>query len=226
MHEQGQNSKPNLEHDPPTGKPQSVCRRSASRDQGTQTRRLRPSESRSSPPRRQVSTLKIPRHYVVDTNVAVLGSLPDDLIPNTSRALATAAAVFMSRAAIHGAELHVPELFFSEVANVIYRDAISTNLITLEDGLRLLQSILAAKWQNHTPDWGRVYAFQKALQRTRSTGDAEFLAVAESLGYEFITADESLERSAKQHGLNVPVILVSSHPWAQAGALDDYPPTE
>ncbi len=167
----------------------------------------------------------IARRYVIDTNVAVLGGLPDSLIPESSRTLANAAATFLSRAAIHGAELHVPELFFSEVANVIYRDAIGAGLVALEDGLGVLEDILGASWQSHTPDWGRVYALQKALHRTRSTGDAEFLAIAESLGCEFITADESLERAVKQHGLVVPVIFVDKHPWAEVGALDDYPPT-
>jgi predicted nucleic acid-binding protein len=173
-----------------------------------------------------VKPQQIARHYVVDTNTAILGSLPPELLTADTTAVAAASALFLSRAAVHGAALHVPHLFFSEVANAIYRDAIGAGLLTFENGLILLEDVLSPTWTAHTPVWDRVYALQRALQRTRSTGDAEFLSIAETLGYEVITADEKLVKAAAQNQVGIAVVFVTDHPWASPGSLEDFPPTD
>jgi predicted nucleic acid-binding protein len=182
-----------------------------------------PSESHSQTAR-QV-TEHIAGRYVIDTNVAVYAALPMQALKPEMLEVATAARWFMARARQHRAELHAPHLMFSEAANVIYREAIAKGVLSFEDGLEVIKSIQKdVPWTRHTPEDRRVYDLQRALQRTHSTGDAEFLAVAEVMGCEVITADESLFKSAAQHKIVVPVVLVRDHPWAHPGVLDDFPP--
>lgn len=171
----------------------------------------------------------IAKRYVVDTNVVVYAALPQAALAKRPDLIvaATASRWFMSRAVHHGAGMHAPHLMFSEARNVIYREGIAKGLFSEEDGLQIIISIQRdVGWTRHDPDDERTYAFQKMLQRTNSTGDSEFLAVAEALGCELITADGVLERAAQQHKLVVSVILVTAHPWSTPGALEDDPPID
>ena len=91
---------------------------------------------------------------------------------------------------------------------------------SFEDGLALVQTILTAAWVRHTPNDERVYGLQRAMGRTNSTGDAEFLAVAEALFCPLITADGPLLRTVAQRGMAVTVLDVSAHPWARSNSPD------
>jgi predicted nucleic acid-binding protein len=152
--------------------------------------------------------------FVVDANVAILAFIDVSVLVPERIAMARAAARFMQRAMTERAELHVPELFDSEVRNAIYRDGIAKGLFSFDEGLTLLQTILNANWQRHAPEDERVYILQRDMQRTKSTGDAEFLAVAQVLSCALITADEALISTVEQRKIAVEVIDVAQHPWA------------
>jgi predicted nucleic acid-binding protein len=150
----------------------------------------------------------------VDANVALYGFMDEAVLAPDVLETARGTARFLQRAELEGAVLHVPELFFSEVRNAVYRDGIAKGLFSFEDGLALVQTILTAGWVRHTPNDARVYGLQRAMGRTNSTGDAEFLAVAEALSCPLVTADGPLLSTVAQGGIAVTVLDVSTHPWA------------
>jgi predicted nucleic acid-binding protein len=167
---------------------------------------------------------RIARVYVVDASVAFFGGAHPDLFAPEVRPLAVAASLFLSRAAYHGAELHVPSVFYSEVTSLVWQNFVTTGVVSLEDAKVLLEDLLSTDWQMHIAVFNDVLDVQHALGRTGGTGDAEYLALAENLECEFITSDERLVEEVHALGLEIPVVLVSAHPWATPGALDDHPP--
>lgn len=152
-------------------------------------------------------------HFVVDANVALLSVIPLVALDAVSKPSAIAAQQFLAQAKLENAVLHVPELFDSEIRNVIYRDGISKGVFTFDDGLALAREILAANWQRHVPNIELVYRLQQAMNRTKSTGDAEFLAVAQELACPLITADLALLSTVQNQKIAVHVVAVVDHPW-------------
>ncbi len=154
-------------------------------------------------------------HFVIDANIVLLSFTPKSALKVGSEANAIAAQQFLSRAQLENAVLHVPELFDSEIRNVIYRDGISKSVFTFDDGLTLAREILAANWQRHIPNTELVYRLQQAMNRTKSTGDAEFLAVAQELDCPLITADSALISTVQNQKIPVQVFAVTQHPWGE-----------
>jgi predicted nucleic acid-binding protein len=183
-------------------------RASSSADETVETGGVRPGESDSTPAR-----FVTPTAFVVDSNVALLGFIDEAvLVPHRLEA-ARCAARFFEQAQLEKAVLHVPTLFDSEIRNAIYRDGIAKGLFSFEDGLALGDAILGANWQRHTPNLERVYHLQRAMERTNSTGDAEFLAVAEALGCPLVTDDGPLISTVTQRGIGVTVLEITAYPW-------------
>ena len=159
---------------------------------------------------------KIDRYYVVDSSIAIYGGFEARAFTQASQSVAIACASFLSRAAFHGAELHVPFIFFSEITNVLYSRLVGSGLYSLED-------IFSTNWELHFPVRNSVFDTQFKLGHQGSTTDAEFLALAEDLKYTFITTDQQLVQKARATNLKVKVLLVSDHPWAQLGGVDEFP---
>ncbi len=155
------------------------------------------------------------QHFVIDANVVLLSVIPISALDAVSQVNAKAAQQFLAQAKLENAVLHVPELFDSEVRNAIYRDGISKGVFTFEDGLTLAREILAANWQRHIPNIEFVYRVQQAMNRTKSTGDAEFLAVAQELDCPLITADSALINTVQNQKIAISVFAVTDHPWGQ-----------
>jgi predicted nucleic acid-binding protein len=172
-------------------------------------------------------TQPIARRYVIDTNIAVYSVLPPETVKPELLEFVETSRWFMARALHHKVEMHTARLMLPEARNVIYRDGIAQGMFSLEDGVKLIQSIESdVPWTWHDPNNQQVYEMQRTLNRTQSTGDAEFLAVAQVLGCPFITTDSKLFNAVTQYRIPVQVILVSQHPWSQQGELEDNPPTE
>jgi predicted nucleic acid-binding protein len=155
------------------------------------------------------------RHFVIDANVVLLSVIPTSALDAASQVNATAAQRFLVQANLENAVLHVPELFDSEIRNAIYRDGISKGIFTFDDGLALAREILAANWQRHIPNTELIYRLQQAMNRTKSTGDAEFLAVAQELNCPLITADSALVNTVQNQKISTLVFAVTQHPWGQ-----------
>ena len=166
---------------------------------------------------------KIDRYYVVDSSIAIYGGFEARAFTQASQSVAIACASFLSRAAFHGAELHVPFIFFSEITNVLYSRLVGSGLYSLEEGKLFLEDIFSTNWELHFPVRNSVFDTQFKLGHQGSTTDAEFLALAEDLKYTFITTDQQLVQKARATNLKVKVLLVSDHPWAQLGGVDEFP---
>jgi predicted nucleic acid-binding protein len=170
-----------------------------------------------------VTFSKITRHYVVDSSVAAFGCIEPSFFAPEIQPTANACVSFLSRASYHGAELHVPSVFFSEVMNFVYRFTIGNGLVSLEDGKQILAGAFGTNWEIHFPIWERVFDVQHKLQSRQSTTGAEFLALAEDLNYTFITTDDQLVLDARAANLKSKVLLVTDHPWARSGGVDEFP---
>ncbi len=168
---------------------------------------------------------RIARVYLVDSNVTFYGGAPSEALAAHVLPLAEASNAFLSRATFHGVELHVPSVFLSETATLVYRELVGSGVLNLDDGKRVLEAIITTAWDLHFPVFEDVFDFQHGLGRTDTTGDAEYLAVAAGLGCEFVTADPLLVEEVRRSGITASVVLVTEHPWGQPGALDDFPPT-
>ncbi len=169
---------------------------------------------------------RIARVYVVDSSVAFLGGAPLDLLEAENHGSALAANAFLSRATFHGAELHVPFVFLSEVGSVVYKYLIASGRTTFEDGQRIRQAISGTTWEYHVPAWDSVFELQRTLGRVENTNISEFLSLAQDLECEFITTDEELVEDVRRSGIPVLVQLVTEHPWGEDGAIDDHPPMD
>jgi hypothetical protein len=162
--------------------------------------------------------------YVVDSDVAFYGGVPLEAVSPELHSLCIACATFLARAAYHGAELHVPSFFLSEVASITYRDLVASELVTLEGGQVILETILGTHWEIHFPVWGDVFNIQHSLKRMDGTGDAEFLSVASNLGCAFISTNMMLLEEIGRSKVQVSTMMLTDHVWSQEGALEDHPP--
>jgi predicted nucleic acid-binding protein len=107
--------------------------------------------------------------------------------------------------------------------NFTYGFLVSGNLYSLEESKVILEEIFGTTWEMHIPVWSSVFDMQYKLEYQNSITDAEFLALAEDLNYTFITTDEQLVQKVRAASLKVKVLLVTDHPWAQLGDVDEFP---
>jgi hypothetical protein len=115
---------------------------------------------------------------LVDSSVAAFGCIESSFFAPGIQPIANASVSFLSRASYHGAELHVPSVFFSEVMNFVYRFTVGNGLVSLEDGKQILAGAFGTNWEIHFPIWENVFDIQHKLKDRQSTTDAEFLALA------------------------------------------------
>lgn len=167
---------------------------------------------------------RIARVYVIDSSVAFFGGAHPELFAPEVRPLAVAASLFLSRAAYHGAELHVPSVFYSEVTSLVWQHFVTGGVVSLEDAKVFLEDVLGTDWQLHIAVFGDVLNVQDALGRTGGTGDAEYLALAANLESPFLTTDERLAEDVRALDLEIVVVPITTHKWAIPGAIDDSPP--
>jgi predicted nucleic acid-binding protein len=78
----------------------------------------------------------------------------------------------------------------------------------------------------HIAVFADVLEIQQTLGHLDNTSDAEYIAVALGLGCTVITADEAFKLEVQAKDINVPVMLVTDHPWALPGSLEDFPPSD
>jgi predicted nucleic acid-binding protein len=170
--------------------------------------------------------MSITKHYVVDSSIALYGALPAEFFVESQHEKARAASAFLSRAAFHGAELHVPVVFFSEIMNLVYQEFIQTKILSLEEGQILLETIFSTTWEFHFPIFQSVFELQHRIAPRAKTIDAEFLSLAKNFRYPFITTDATLLLDVQSKIREVEIYLVTEHPWAKSGRLEDFPPTD
>lgn len=94
---------------------------------------------------------RIARVYVVDSDVAFYGSVPLEMVSPELHPLCIACSTFLAQASYHGAELHVPSVFLSNIASLAYRDLVASEIVTLEVRREVLEATLGTHWEIHFP---------------------------------------------------------------------------
>ena len=98
--------------------------------------------------------------------------------------------------AADGVQAAAPYLMPVEVANALHRRVVRGEL-TVEDAIRLLKHLLASGIELSDAPALHVRALQLASQLSQgAVYDAQYLALAETLGCDFWTADERFYRAA------------------------------
>jgi predicted nucleic acid-binding protein len=161
--------------------------------------------------------------YVIDSDVAFFGSSDQLLFDARVQDIASASLSFLARAAYHGARLHVPSIFLSEVMQLVFENFLVTGALDLADSKIVLNDLLSPSWDIHFAVHEDVLEFQDKLRRS-NTSEAEYLAVAFDVQCVFVTASHDLIRDVQKLQIPVKTIHVTDHPWAQSGALEDFPP--
>ncbi len=170
--------------------------------------------------------MNISRHYIIDSSIALYGALPIEMFPDQEQNKVRAATAFLSRATFHGAELHVPVSFFSEIMNLVYQEFIQTQQLSLEEGQLLLDMIFSTTWEFHFPVFRTVFDIQHRLASRPTVTDAEFLSLAMDLGYPILTTDPELLLEVQKNIPEIATQLITEHIWASSGALEEFPPTD
>jgi hypothetical protein len=161
----------------------------------------------------------IANKYVVTPSIALYGSLPPDIFNTRQRPLALACHSFLARAAYHGALLHVPMLFYSQIIEAAYA-TYTQGFLDSENTKILARTILQTNWEYHIPSSDEIIQMQHTLTGNALSGDAEYLCVAEQQACSVITtAAHPLLSSSQQD-----IVQIQTHPWADLGALEDFPP--
>ncbi len=161
------------------------------------------------------------RNYVVTPSVALYGSLSPDLLVANEQSLIFASHAFLSRAAFHGAILHVPMLFYSQVIEAAFA-TYQEGYTSFEDCQALARAILESNWEYHIISSDDILTMQQQFKTPSVQGDAEYLAIAQELQCPIITTQaHPLEAVG-----NLEVIQLETHVWASAGAIEDFPPNE
>jgi predicted nucleic acid-binding protein len=160
--------------------------------------------------------------YVVDASVAFYGAGQSELFLPEQQYLSTACSWFLTRASLHGAELHVPSIFYTEVTTLVARDLIQPGVIDLDDGTQLLKDILSTNWEMHIAVFDDVLRIFQTTEQKDRTNALEYLALAEMLKCTLVTTDETLRFMVLKYNLDVEVLLVMEHPWANPEGLDDF----
>ena len=102
-----------------------------------------------------------------------------------------------------GIQATAPYLMPVEVTNALHR-RVALGELTVEDAIRLLEHLLASGIELRDDPALHVKALQLASQlRQRAVYDAHYLALAETLGCDFWTADEGFYRAAVSVAPNV-----------------------
>jgi predicted nucleic acid-binding protein len=170
-----------------------------------------------------MSQENIALNYVIDSDVAFYGSSDVSLFDTRLHGIASASVSFLARAAYHGAQLHVPSIFLSEVMQLVFENFVMTGAISLTDSKIVLNDILSPTWDIHFAVHEDVLEFQDKLRRS-NTSEAEYLAVAFDVQCIFVTASRELLSDVQKLQIPVSIMHVTDHPWAQTGALEDFPP--
>ena len=120
--------------------------------------------------------------YVVDASVGIKWFLPE---------IHSEAA---SRLSFLKASLHVPAFFHLEIGNVLSK-RIRRNELTLEEGETILKELKQIPLQKHSDERLFNPAFALALQTKQSLYDCLYLALAETIDGQMVTADRKFYSS-------------------------------
>lgn len=138
-----------------------------------------------------------PSPLVIDASVAVKWLLPE---PNSDKAL----EILKS-----SPPLHVPDLLFSEVGNILWK-CVRRRDISTENAQELMQWLLQLPLQVHASASLLPVALEIACRYDRSVYDSLYLALAVREACAVVTADERLVNALSSTPLASSLALLGS----------------
>jgi predicted nucleic acid-binding protein len=107
---------------------------------------------------------------------------------------------------------HVPTLFYTEIAQTIWKKVEKRREIPAEEGRQIMQALQRITLNIHQTNPLFDAAFEIALGTGRTVYDSTYLALAEALGCRLVTADERLYNAIKATPLASSVLWVADVP--------------
>lgn len=134
--------------------------------------------------------------YIVDASVAVKWYVPEIYEREATRLLKGR----------H--QLHVPELIFPEVGNIIWKK-VRRGEIRKADGEIIVAAILRKRWTIHSHKKTFKSSFTGADITGQTVYDWTYLALAISLSCEFVTADEKFYKALENTAFGANLKLLA-----------------
>jgi predicted nucleic acid-binding protein len=104
---------------------------------------------------------------------------------------------------------HVPVLFFTEVAQTIWKKVHIRQELSVEEGRQIFDQLVVFPLQTHPIEPLLKPSFEIALQTRRTMYDCVYLALARANGWRFVTADERLYNALKGDPLEPLIVGVA-----------------
>lgn len=120
--------------------------------------------------------------YVIDASVAIKWYLPEVHELEATRLLK----------ARH--QLHVPELIFPEIGNIVWK-YVRRGDINKSEGEQIVAAVARKRWTVHSHKNTSKSAYTGAEATGQTVYDWTYLALAISLSCEFVTADEKFYKA-------------------------------
>ena len=109
-------------------------------------------------------------------------------------------------------ELHAPDLFFAEFANILWKKTRRQEL-SHDESRQILMALASVPIQIHPSETLLDSALDTAIAYSRSVYDCLYLALAGSLGCRAVTADERLVNALQNTAISGQIIHVRD--WQQ-----------
>lgn len=132
---------------------------------------------------------------VVDASAAIKWYVPEIYEQEATRLLQS------------GDELHAPELILPEFGNIVWKK-VSRGEITEKEGQKIVSEFSKAKLILHPHRQIIKSAFTGAMMTSQTVYDWTYMALALSLGCEFVTADERFYKALEKTRLKKHLLWV------------------
>jgi predicted nucleic acid-binding protein len=137
---------------------------------------------------------------VVDASVAVKWYLPEIHEAEAKRVLDPRYA------------LHVPDLFFSEFGNIVWKKALLKRELAVDEATEIVARVLTVPMRAHSSATVLASALGIALATRRTVYDCTYLALAIAVDGWLITADEAFVNAMEDGPFDDKIIRVADMP--------------
>lgn len=138
-------------------------------------------------------------NYVVDASVAAKWYLPEEHFESAAKLLNDQ---FI---------LHVPDLFYSEIASVLWK-RVSRSELDSNKALEILNAIEIFPFKTNKSNTFMVAAFEIACQIKCTVYDSLYLAIAVNHNCQMVTADKRFYNTVQNSNLSKKILWVGNLP--------------
>lgn len=138
-------------------------------------------------------------NYIVDASVVAKWYLPEEHTDSATKLLNELSI------------LHIPDLFYSEIANVLWKRVLRSELDS-EKALEILSAIEVFPFKIHKSNTYMIAAFEIAYHTKCTVYDSLYLAVAVSNDCQMVTADKRFHDTIQNSHLSNNILWVEAIP--------------